>query len=40
MDKTVSSMTEDESDEDMEMNSRYSPLLKYIEAGDITAVFR
>ena len=34
----MNSMTEDESDEDMEMDSRYSPLLKLIETGDITAV--
>ena len=35
----MNSMTEDESDEDMEMDSRYTPLLKSIEMGDITAVF-
>ena len=39
MDKNVSSMTETESDEDMEFNSRFSFILKSIQAGDLETVF-
>lgn len=39
MDKNVSSMTETESDEDMECDSRFSFILKSIQAGDLETVF-